>query len=1010
RVTRLVDRQLASGTSPEATAESFRSQWAAVLNVDPSQFLARGPFADGHNVQEMMHDLATGEPKFTGVYYTQTADGVPVYGTRLMVLVRNVDGFPAVSATADLRDITGFKAPRNLAVNDAMALVAAAQRLGRGVLIDEPELFVWAGTEEQQVEPRLALVFDAWIGGGWDLANYQRLQLFVDARNGTILHEENRILHADITGNVGGMATEGSGADVCENESHAGLPYATVSGGGASTYADASGDYVLSISGSSATVTSGLNGHYFNVNNQAGGDSTLSQNVSAPGMANFVHNSANSSEYYRAEVNAYLHANIVRDFVLDYNPSYPQIANETSFPVNVNISDTCNAYYDYSSINFYSAGGGCSNTAFSVVVHHEYGHHLVATGGSGQGAYGEGMGDVMGVLITGDAELARGFFSDDCNNGIRTADNSHQYPCSGGIHDCGQLISGCVWDTRQALMATEPTDYSDIISNLAVNSILMHSGTSIDPTITLDFLTLDDDDGDLDNGTPHYDEIIAGFGAHNMDEIPEPLDNDFCSTAREVTDGDWSFTTVGALSDGDAYSDAQCSGTYLGEMYADVWFSYTACDTGSMVVSTCDLVTFDSDIVIYQGDCDNKTQIGCNGDGADCGGYTSYATANVVDGEHYLIRVGGWDGSASGSGVLRVDGPGEPCEAGPSVNIGYPDGRPDLLDPNGGTEVAISVSADTADPAPNTGMLHYNGGSGWSEMAMGSTSQGYLAVFPAFNCGASVDWYVSVDDTEGNNHTSPSSAPGTSWNALAYSGFDVVFDDDFQTDQGWSVSGNATDGQWDRGVPAGFGDRCDPPTDADGSGMCYVTDNVDGNSDVDGGTTILTSPLMDASDGPVLKYWRWYSNGSDCAGGDPQNDIFDVDISDDGGATWMTLETVGPTGSEVSGGWYYKEFDLSEVSGFEPSDAFRVRFVASDLGDGSVIEAGVDGVELSRAYCDDAGCDEDVNGDGMIDVSDLLAIVSAWGGTGGPEDVNGDGMIDVSDLLAIMSAWGSCEG
>ncbi len=191
------------------------------------------------------------------------------------------------------------------------------------------------------------------------------------------------------------------------------------------------------------------------------------------------------------------------------------------------------------------------------------------------------------------------------------------------------------------------------------------------------------------------------------------------------------------------------------------------------------------------------------------------------------------------------------------------------------------------------------------------------------------------------------------------------------------VSGNATDGQWDRGVPAGFGDRCDPPTDADGSGMCYVTDNVDGNSDVDGGTTILTSPTMDASDGPVLKYWRWYSNGSDCAGGDSMNDIFEVDISDDGGATWMTLETVGPTGSEVSGGWYYKEFDLSEVAGFEPSNAFKVRFVASDLGTGSVIEAGVDGVELSRAYCDDAGCDEDVNGDGMIDVSDLLAIMSA---------------------------------
>ena len=41
---------------------------------------------------------------------------------------------------------------------------------------------------------------------------------------------------------------------------------------------------------------------------------------------------------------------------------------------------------------------------------------------------------------------------------------------------------------------------------------------------------------------------------------------------------------------GDSYNEDQCSGTYLGEMTADVWFSYTACGSGSMTVSTCDIV------------------------------------------------------------------------------------------------------------------------------------------------------------------------------------------------------------------------------------------------------------------------------------------------------------------------------------------------------------------------------------------------------------------------------------
>ena len=71
-----------------------------------------------------------------------------------------------------------------------------------------------------------------------------------------------------------------------------------------------------------------------------------------------------------------------------------------------------------------------------------------------------------------------------------------------------------------------------VVAELAINAMPLHVGDSIDPTITLDWLTLDDDDGDLDNGTPHSVEILAAMSLHNMSDIPEPLDNDFCSTAR----------------------------------------------------------------------------------------------------------------------------------------------------------------------------------------------------------------------------------------------------------------------------------------------------------------------------------------------------------------------------------------------------------------------------------------------------------------------------------------------
>ncbi len=146
--------------------------------------------------------------------------------------------------------------------------------------------------------------------------------------------------------------------------------------------------------------------------------------------------------------------------------------------------------------------------------------------------------------------------------------------------------------------------------------------------------------------------------------VPFP---DECSTAGEVANGTWPITTEEATTSSTPYDDAQCSGTYLGQMTKDVWFRYEACASGPMTVSTCDLVDFDTDIVIYEGECNAMTQVACNGDADGCGGYSSIVEMNVTEGNAYLIRVGGWGDSSAGSGDLLIDGPdgdcgSEPCE------------------------------------------------------------------------------------------------------------------------------------------------------------------------------------------------------------------------------------------------------------------------------------------------------------------------------------------------------------
>lgn len=50
----------------------------------------------------------------------------------------------------------------------------------------------------------------------------------------------------------------------------------------------------------------------------------------------------------------------------------------------------------------------------------------------------------------------------------------------------------------------------------------------------------------------------------------------------------------------------------------------------------------------------------------------------------------------------------------------------------------------------------------------------------------------------------------------------------------------------------------------------------------------------------------------------------------------------------------------------------------------------------------------DLNGDGIVDVADLLILLSAWGACVGdcPADLNGDGVVDVADMLILLANWG----
>jgi len=330
-----------------------------------------------------------------------------------------------------------------------------------------------------------------------------------------------------------------------------------------------------------------------------------------------------------------------------------------------------------------------------------------------------------------------------------------------------------------------------------------------------------------------------------------------------------------------------------------------------------------------------------------------------------------------------------------SLTIDYPDGRPVFIDPNGGTEIAITIGGNVA-PLSGSGVLHWTAGTDSGEETMSDVPGGMVGTFPAFDCGAAVSWWISVESVDGDFVSSPYGAPDDAWSSDAWSGIDIGFEDDFNSDLGWDVVAGAGTGNWIRATPSGNGGaRCDNATDADGSGMCYVSGNAY-DEDIDDGSTTLTGPTMDGGQGGTVRYSRWYNNGSTCGGADPQNDIFVVDISDDGGASWTELETVGPAGGEVSGGWFHIEWDLDSIPGITPSDSIRLRFTASDLNDPSVVEAAVDAISIEQKYCDEIECPGDLNGDGVVNVDDILEAVAGYGT-----------VYDVDDILIALENYGS---
>ncbi len=345
------------------------------------------------------------------------------------------------------------------------------------------------------------------------------------------------------------------------------------------------------------------------------------------------------------------------------------------------------------------------------------------------------------------------------------------------------------------------------------------------------------------------------------------------------------------------------------------------------------------------------------------------------------------------------------------LNFSYPGGLPETVTPNAEATFQVQLSPFGGEVAAGSAALHYSvDGAAYVEAALNDQGAGlYEATLPAVECTSQIEYYVSAELEGGASFTDPPTAPGSTFDVLAIVGTGVAFDDNIEGDvSGWTVTNDPslTAGAWEAADPNGtvqVSVLAAPEDDATPNPFgtrAFVTGNgLPGGSssvsDVDGGPTVLTTPVLDlAGTDPTVSYQRWFFSSVGTI------DSMTVQITNNG-VDWVLLETVTNTGSS----WQPASFIVSNY--VEPTATVQVRFSVCDCPNDSITEAGVDDFQVVSLECGE--CSSDLNGDETVDAADLALLLGAWGpNPGNIADLNQDGTVNAADLALLLGAWGPC--
>ncbi len=583
----------ATAVTSDVVAQAVR-QWVAshrkVLNIDASQL--------GEVRAEAVRD------DLWHVSISQAYQGIPVrYGRVAATIVKGNLVLIGTENWGNVRLAGGARLNAAQALEKGFA--HAEGRIPQDEMVREAQLeVVPLAPAEHQITGR----FQGPIGKGythrlvWTFA-FRRppddalWESMVDAQTGEVIAFQDINLYADrqVKGGVYPLTS----TEICPNAETCGvmqsgwpMPFADTGFAAPNNFTDSAGVYNYT-SGTAATT---LTGQFVDIVDTCGAvnQSSATGDIDMGGI-NGQHDcdAVGSAGNTPAARSAFYEVNRIAEQARGWLPTNTWL--QARLTTNVNINNTCNAFYSPSAgtINFYRSGGGCRNTGeIGSVFDHEWGHAMDDNDSGGAlSNSSEGYADIAGIYRLNASCVGHGFFEtldDGCGqtadgtgfntnenqvggshcdldcSGVRDADYLKHNPntpdtplnfvcsacltqtggpCGRQVHCAAAPVRQAAWDLVKRDLTAAPFSY-DTQTALMVGTKLFYQGSgnvgswyactcgssSSGCGATngyMSWLAADDDNGNVNDGTPHMTAIFAAYNRHGI----------ACSTPTAVNSG-----------------------------------------------------------------------------------------------------------------------------------------------------------------------------------------------------------------------------------------------------------------------------------------------------------------------------------------------------------------------------------------------------------------------------------------------------------------------------------------